>query len=252
MLLALISGAALVVTLGGAVAVHRFLPHHSRKSYDEVNGVFFATIGVLYTVLLAFVVVAVWEDYDTAKTNTYTEANAIPGLYYSATLFPTANQVAIQNATVAYARDVVDDEWSLLATGGESPKVDADASAMRKALLQLPVQTLQQQAIYSSMIDRVNTINSSRRQRISDTDPSIPGFFWVGLLTGAALLVLLGLFFGVPRLVPHLLMLVVLVVIVSGSLFLAYLMEQPFRGPMGLEPAAFEISLVQMGQPTGK
>lgn len=246
----LVAIGALILASAGVFAVHRALPHHSRKSYDEVNGYFFATIGVLYTVLLAFVVVAVWEDYGTAKQNTYTEANAIPGLYYSATIFPDPARTDLQHATTAYVRDVIDDEWPALADGQESARVDADASAMRKAILRMPVQTMQQQAIYSEMIQRVNTINSSRRQRLAEAEPSIPGFFWIGLLTGAAMLVLFGLFFGVPSRIPHLLMVGMLVVTVSGSLFLAYLMQQPFHGPMRLPPEAFEYARAQMGPAT--
>lgn len=245
-----------LVTCGSVVGVavlvylvHRVFPHGVRASYNEANGYFFAAIGALYAVLLAFVVVAVWEDLGTAQQNTYSEANAIPGLYFSATAFPPNVRKTFQNAAVAYARDVINDEWPALANGQSSPRVEADAKALRKAILQVQPQTDQQNALYSSMIDRINTINSDRRQRIYEAQPSIPDIFWYGLLGGAALLVFFALFFGVPKMVPHLLMVTVLTVIVAGTLYLTYLMEQPFRGPMRIEPGAYQVALVEMGQP---
>jgi hypothetical protein len=231
------------------ILVHRFFPHHVRESYNEVNGYFFAAVGALYAVLLAFIVVAVWEDMGTAQQNTYDEANAIPGLYFSATAFPPDVRQTFQRNAVAYARDVAEDEWPALANGQSSPKVEADAKALRKAILQVRPTNDQQDALYSSMIDRINTINSDRRQRIYEAQPSIPAVFWYGLLGGGVLLVFFALFFGVPKMVPHLLMVTVLTIIVAGTLYLTYLMEQPFRGPMRIEPNAYQVALVEMGQP---
>ncbi|HEX3782908.1 MAG TPA: hypothetical protein VHX38_24850 [Pseudonocardiaceae bacterium] len=228
--------------------MHRLWSHTLRAAHNEVNGYFFAAVGALYAVLLAFVVVAVWEDMGTAQQNTYDEANAIPGLYFSATAFPPDVRETFQRAALAYTHDVIDDEWPDLANGQSSAKVEADAKQLRKAILQVQPQTQQQDALYSSMIDRINTINSDRRQRIYEAQPSIPNIFWYGLLGGGTLLVLFALFFGVPKLLPHLLMVTVLTVIVAGTLYLTYLMEQPFRGPMRIEPNAYQVALVEMGQ----
>lgn len=249
MLVFLVACGAVVLSAVGVLVVHKLWAHSLRASYNEVNGYFFAAVGALYAVLLAFVVVAVWEDMGTAQQNTYSEANAIPGLYYSATAFPPDVREAFQSAAVAYTRDVIDDEWPALANGQSSAKVEADASALRKEILKVHPDNDQQDALYSSMIDRINTINSDRRQRIYEAQPSIPDIFWYGLLGGGALLLFFALFFGVPKMVPHLLMVTVLALIVSGTLYLTYLMEQPFRGPMRIEPNAYQVALVEMGQP---
>ncbi len=244
----LAAGGSVALAALGVFFVHRVLPHHARQDYNDANGYFFSAIGVMYTVLLAFVVVSVWEQFGDARANTYAEANAIPGLYYSATVFPPDIRVEFQEVAAAYARDVVEDEWPRLADGQSSPKVDADAGRLRRAILRVQPDTPQQEALYSTMIERINTINSARRQRLNEAGASIPRLFWVGLIGGAILLILFGLFFGVPKLLPHLLMVIVLTVIIVGSLYLAYLMEQPFRGPMRLEPTAFQIVLTQLGR----
>lgn len=240
---------SVVATTLCVYVVHRVLPHQKRTSYDEVNGYFFAAAGVFYAVLVAFVVVAVWEGLGEASKNAATEANALPGLYFSSTVFGPETKQAFQTAAVNYARDVVTDEWPRLADGVASAKVDADAKSMRQAILKVEPSTHQQEALYSAMIERVNAINSARRQRLNEAEPSIPKFLWVGLIAGAVLLVVFALFFGAPGVVPHMLMVGVLTTLVVGSLFLIYLMEQPYRGPMSVQPAAFRTALTQMGQP---
>lgn len=227
--------------------VHKYLPHPTRRTYDEINGYFFAAAGVFYAVLVAFVVVAVWEGLGQAARNAATEANAIPGLYYSSTVFSPETRSDFQRASVNYARDVMRDEWPLLASGGSSDKVEADAKALRQAILRVQPNSRQQDVLYESMIERINTINSSRRERLNDAGPSIPSFLWIGLIAGAALLIVFALFFGAPRVLPHMLMVAVLTTLVVGSLYLIYLMEQPYRGPMRIEPNAFSTALTQMG-----
>lgn len=230
------------------ILVHQVFPYRIRSAYNEVNGYFFAAVGALYAVLLAFVVVAVWQDMGTAQQNTYDEANAIPGLYFSATVFPANIRGMLQRNAVAYARDVIDDDWPALADGRASPQVEADANALRRDILAVSPNNDQQDALYSSMIDRINTINSDRRQRIYEAEPAIPRFLWWALVGGGVLLVVFALFFGVPKRIPHLLMMIVLTITVAGTLYLTYLMEQPFRGPMRIAPNAYQVALVEMGQ----
>ena len=44
----------------------------------------FAVLGVAYAVLLAFMLIAVWQDYNTAQTNVESEAHELAGVYFLA------------------------------------------------------------------------------------------------------------------------------------------------------------------------
>lgn len=243
-----IVGGSVVLAVAACFLVNKFVPVERRAEYNEVSGNIFAAAGAFYTVLLAFVVVAVWEDLSESTKNIYAEANALPGLYYSATAFPDEQRDELQAVVVAYARSVIADEWPLLAHGEASPKVEEAAKGLRRALLRLEPEGGKQEVLYGAMIERINTINSSRRERLNEAEPSIPGFFWVGLLGGGLLVVAFGLFFGTPRPLPHGLMVGVLTLLVAASLFLAHEMDHPFRGTVSVTPEAFQLALQQMGQ----
>jgi hypothetical protein len=244
-----------IVVIGGSVAltlvarwlIDRWVSKESRAEHNEICGHFFAAVGAFYAVLLAFVVVDVWESLGSAKQNTYDEANALPGLYYSATAFPE-QQAELQEIVVSYTHNVITDEWPMLATGQPSPKVEDAARRMRRTLLQLEPEGGKQENLHSSMIDRINTVNSARRARLNEAHPSINGIFWGGLVVGAALVLGTALFFGAPRTLPVALMVTALALIVSSSLYLAYLMDHPFRGVISISPDAFRLALTQMGQ----
>ncbi|MBP2478070.1 hypothetical protein JOF53_006942 [Crossiella equi] len=245
--LGVVGGAALLSVVA-AFVVDRLVSRESRARYHDVSGHFFAAVGAFYAILVAFVVVAVWEDMEAAKKNTYVEANALPGLYFAATAFGEADKKAFQDISVAYARAVITEEWPLLAQGRTGPAVEDSAKRLRRAIVSVEVETPRQEALYSAMIERVNTVGTARRERLNEAHPSVPRFFWVGLIVGGCLVIGFALFFGPPGFGPHALMVMVLACLVSASLYFTYLMDHPFRGEVAVTPEAFRIALVQMGQ----
>ncbi|MFB9903612.1 bestrophin-like domain [Allokutzneria oryzae] len=246
---ALVVGGTVIISIIAAYVVTKLVPFRSREKYNEVSGHFFAACGAFYAILVAFVVVAVWEDLGAARANTYVEANALPGLYHASTAFSDKDKAAFQEIAVSYARAVIVDEWPLLAEGKGSPKVEEVAKRMRRAIVQVDVEEPRQEALYSAMIERVNTIGSARRDRLNEAVPSIPQFFWVGLIVGGTLLIGFALFFGTERFLPHALMVGVLAMLVSASLLFTHLMDHPFSGAAAVTPDAFRVALQQMGQP---
>ncbi|MEU4446920.1 hypothetical protein AB0K14_19535 [Actinosynnema sp. NPDC050801] len=245
-----------VLVVGGVVAtsvlaagvVDRLISREARARYHDVSGNFFAAVGAFYAILVAFVVVAVWEDMEAAKKNTYAEASALPGLYFASTAFSDEDKAAFQAITVDYARAVIVEEWPLLREGRASPAVDEVARRMRRAIVTIEVETPRQQGLYSAMIERVNTVNTMRRERLNEATPSVPRFFWVGLIVGGILVIGFALFFGTPTFLPHALMIGVLAALVAASLYFTHLMDHPFQGTVAVSPEAFRIALVQMGQ----
>ena len=55
------------MALAGLELVERLVPATSRQPHNDVAGFIYAALGVIYAVLLALVVIAVWGEYDAAK-----------------------------------------------------------------------------------------------------------------------------------------------------------------------------------------
>jgi hypothetical protein len=72
----------LVVLAVGLRLLQRFVPHHVREAHNDVAGFIFAAVGVLYAVLLGFVVITVWTNNDAARQTTFKEADALAGIYW--------------------------------------------------------------------------------------------------------------------------------------------------------------------------
>lgn len=239
-------GSAVAVSVLAQWLVDQVAPRERRAPYNDVAGYLFTAVGAFYGILLAFVVVSTWDAAGRARDNTYTEANALPGIYFSSNVFPEHRE-EFQAIVVSYASNVITEEWPALAAGRSSPAVDADAQRLRRELLSLQPETGAQVNVHAAMIERINAIGSARRTRLNDANPSISPPFWTALVCGGVLVVCVTLFFGTPRLLPMLLMIAVLATIVFSSLYLAHAMDHPFRGAMSLDPEAFRTALRQMG-----
>ena len=65
-----------LLAMAGPVIVRRYVDVNQLRTNNEVAGFKFATVGVLYAVLLAFAVVVVWEKFNQAESEVAKEAGA--------------------------------------------------------------------------------------------------------------------------------------------------------------------------------
>jgi hypothetical protein len=109
-----VGGSVLVAILGMAL-VRRWVAHSSLADHTEVAGFVYATGGVIYAVILAFIVIAVWEQFDHARGVADAESDGLAVLSRLANGFPASARQQVQQAAIEYAASVVDEEWPAMA-----------------------------------------------------------------------------------------------------------------------------------------
>src|SRR3712207_4095823 len=82
-----VCGASLAA-VAGLVLVQRLVPVAIRKEHNDVAGFIYAALGVIYAVLLALVVIAVWEESSRARITVESEANALAEIFWLAHSLP--------------------------------------------------------------------------------------------------------------------------------------------------------------------
>jgi hypothetical protein len=113
----LVIGAVCIAALAGLELVQRLVPASSRKPHNDVAGFIYAALGVIYAVLLALVVIAVWEEFDAANDTVEQEANALAEIAWLAHRLPEPEGSHIQELCRSYAEEVVHKEWPLMEQG---------------------------------------------------------------------------------------------------------------------------------------
>ena len=92
-----------LVAVWGLVVVQCLVPPERREEQNDVAGFIYAVLGLAYAVLLAFVVIAVWQDYNTAQTNVESEAHELSGVYFLA----SREEAGEQGVDPAFVMDLV-------------------------------------------------------------------------------------------------------------------------------------------------
>lgn len=243
----------LAVVLGfAALALYllqRFVPHPVREVHNDVAGFIFAAVGALYAVLLAFVVIAVWENIDGARKTTFQEADALAGVYWISRELPAPLGPQLEHSTLQYANLVKDDEWPLMARHQSSPEATELVYQMRQTVFAMAPANDQQRVLYDHAITHLDNLASERRARLSLIDEEVPALLWIALIAGAILTVGFTFLFGLSSTGSHTLMVLTLAGLVVISLIVIKEMDFPFAGVAAVKPTAFEVFLHRLPPP---
>lgn len=235
-----------VATLVVYVAVERVLPSRWRKSEVEASEDFAINsvnvlVGLLFSILLAFVIAGVLGDYDKASTNTQQEANALGAIYGFAQALPEPAQSIWKSDSRNYAALVVDEEWSLMQRQESSQSAWSAVNTLRDDIVAFQTTNTLEQSLQGKAIDKVQEIYDARRARVDLIRAGVPDFMWYSLIAGALLVALFPLLIK-PHLTARLLIAVGLQsVVIAASLYLVSELNHPFSGDIRVQPAAFEI-----------
>ncbi len=228
--------------------MHKYWPYTKRREHNDVAGFVFAGIGVIYGVLLAFVVIVAVDGLDSARTITYDEANQLANVYWMSRGLPQPQGAAIQGLALDYAHTVVGTEWPLMEKGESSGQAQLLLDQMRDDVLGFTPRTDQQGFVYEQELTSVNALSAARRNRLAAMKETIPEPMWVVLIVGGLIAVGFCLLFGLQNKVVHAGMVASLAVLITISLLLIKNMQYPFAGDPHIGPEAFEIFLSQARQ----
>src|SRR4028118_578863 len=109
--------AVMLVAVLGLEAVQRLVPAERRQEHNDVAGFIYAVVGVIYAVLLALVVIAVWEEHEEAKATVREEANGLADVFWLAHSLPEPEGPRLQELARSYARVGAEEDAAVVAPG---------------------------------------------------------------------------------------------------------------------------------------
>ena len=236
----LVVSASVAYALGGLFASQRWLGARGTGDDNDVTGIIVSLVGVMYPVLLAFVVVIVWGQFNDAERATQVEATRISNLLRDAEVFPDEPRTQIRGRLLAYTGRVVDAEWSTLADGESHRRASDSYEAVWRAYYRFAPRTEQQRAFYDQSLGRLNELGESRRLRILSSRAKVPGVMWVLLIVGGLVTIASTWAFRMkdPRL--HAIGVSLFAILTGFILFLVFALEHPFTGDVRVQPDAFQ------------
>jgi protein-S-isoprenylcysteine O-methyltransferase Ste14 len=245
-----VCGACFAAVVGLAL-VQRLVPTAIRKEHNDVAGFIYAVLGVIYAVLLALVVIAVWEEFGRARVTAEAEANALAEVFWLAHQLPEPEGRELQELARSYAEEVVDEEWPLMEQG-RTPLMERSRETSRGWVLIDDIRvTLQEveprsasgQELYAEGLDQVQRLADARRTRLVAAEEGLPTVLWVVLVVAGIVVVGFAYLFGIENTGAHSLMVVSLAGVIALVLFTIGALEHPFSGGARIDTGAFELVL---------
>jgi hypothetical protein len=241
-----------VVSLLGLILVRRTVPTSRLAAYTDVAGYVYAVVGVIYAVILAFVVIAVWEQYRDAQEAVANEASAVLNLARMANGWPAGDRAAVESVLVAYAKQVVDIEWPAMARGDFGPVTDTIAvNRLWHALNEASATAAAKGASYETALSQLDDLGAARRNRLLLGEDGVPLAMTLILVVGAVVTVAFTYLFALEDARLQAVMTASLALLVALLLLLQYQLGMPFQGVSAIGPTAMELVLDEIGSGTG-
>ena len=216
------------------------------KLNNEVAGFKFAVIGVFYAVMLAFVVVAVWEDFRKTEEAVRDEAKAAVDLHRITFALPLESGAEIRKYLLDYVNDVREHEWATMEVGEPSDVVVRDLDQLSRAIFVVQPEDRQDDALYQNALRLLAVMTDNRNERLDSADGTVPSILWFVLIVGGLITLAYPAFFGATNLGAQLLMTAFLAVLVALSLLLGIAFDYPFTGEVRISAFPFDQALRQM------
>lgn len=237
-------GFTLALAIAGLLVVRRLIPQHRLKLHHDVAGPIFGTVGVIYAVLLAFVFVVVWEDFEKAAMNVEKEANYLLDIYRDAEAFAPNIKAEVRFLAKEYARLASTEEWESIATGRTSPNLTAVLDKLWVLYAGYSPRLESEKAFYAESLRNLNTLGELRSTRLVDSKTGVHPLLWFVLISGGLITVAFSFFFGAEDLKSQIVMTALLTLLISLIIFTILLFDFPFTGGVRISAKAFQQLLL--------
>jgi len=239
----LVSVGFVIAAVLGLVFVRRRVPLAQLMEHHEVAGVCFAVVGGLYGIILAFVLVSSWERYEQARAQTEFEASAAGDLYRHSEAMSEPVRSRLGHALIAYVQSVIVDEWPAMFDGHPIDVTRDRYLAVWQALIDARPTQAWEVALYQASLGKLDDVSDGRRHRIFYIQSGLPDIIWTFLVLFGVATVAFTYFFGMPRLLPQVVITVVLAATIAWTLVLVRETQTPFSGGVRVTDRAFRLAL---------
>jgi len=226
-------------TIIGLVIIRKFYPYKRCKNHNDIAGFIFATLGVIYAVTLAFIVVITWEQFDKANEITSSEANCIASLNQNTTPFPVEFRARLNGDLTDYVYAIINDEWKTMERGQKSPRVDELQREIVKLYGSFQPKGETQKIFLAESIKKLNEASELRRQRLLYAGSGIHPILYIVLFIGSFITVTFSMLFGTENFTEHLIMSSALAAMIALALFTIIALDYPFVGEFSIGPDVF-------------
>ena len=204
-------------------------------------------MGLLFGLIVGFLVAQVWSDAGRAQDAVNREASALRSVVLLAHAFPGEPETRLDGLVRRHISEVVDEEWPAMAHQRATLTViPAPLAQGLRLAIGLDPRTEGQKTAQREIVDSLQSALDARRQRIIVSESSVNWVKWTGVVLVALLTLVAIAFVHSDNRLTAALAMGIFAAAVGVSLMLIAAQERPFHGEFGVRP---DVLIQVMPQP---
>jgi len=237
------------VTIGGLYLVRLGIAPERLRVDHDVAGFTFSVVGAFYGVILAFVIVAVWQRFERADDRAQAESLAVANLYFLSKGFDQPASGQVEAALHQYAADVADREWEQMANNQYRRSI-GNESELWRLLRNYHPRTPEQQTFLDKSVDQMVDLSDARRLRYVYSKEDLPSVIWIVIYAGCAITLGFSYFFRSQHFRSQMIMCGTFAALIGLTILSISELATPYQGAIVVsnEPFRFVLSAMAADQ----
>jgi hypothetical protein len=231
--------AVLTVCLSVYYIFQKFLPSCLFGEDAAYASYIYNAMGVVFSLVFAFITVQVWQNYNGVNDAVTKEANNLNNIYRLYGAFPPETQKVGREYLRDYTQTVIDEEWPLLSKDQFSLNAYTKLLKLEDQIITFQPQTPGQINAHQQMLRLLSDAAELRRSRVYNAKFALAAPAWIGLTSSVFIFLVFSCLFQMKSVRTHVILIIFLGLTIVGVLYFLIIYIHPFLGPMAIPPDSF-------------
>jgi len=233
---------AVLAAIGGMLLVRKYSDRKKLKENNQVTDPLMATIGMLFAILLGFMVANAMTRYEESRITIMSEAAAVGDMFRLARGLHSADSRPIMINCLEYIDAVVELEWKEMGQKKMNDRAWAVYADLWKQVANVEPKTQGQSNVHQILVQSMTNLGECRRARAAQIQAKMPDVLWFVVLFGAVTTIGFSFFFGFDSLILQTIMTAMLTYVLCMNMYLLVSFNSPFAGDIKLKPTPFAVN----------
>lgn len=234
---------SVVLSYAGLKTIHKFYKYEQLTEIHQLSSYIFNAYGLLYAVVIAFVIYINWSEYNEAQRQVYVETNQLSNIFHNAQGLDSAYKLDIMKATVNYTENIMTDDFASMKNLKRGLKTRESYDNLWNSVLKIDLNKLNNPKAYEICLLELNQVSEARRLRYLYMENTIPAVIWVIMGIGCFITLAFSYSFGIKRRYPYILFVISFTYVNVLMLYLILVLDYPFSGYNSISNEPYAIIL---------